>query len=89
MSPDNGYIAKGGTLVTLNMPTTAMVGQSIQIVGNNTPWMVNANGNTINFLTSPVASVLRSTSPFDTLVMVCTATNVYVVTSTQGNIKLN
>ena len=89
MSPDNGYIAKGGALVTLNMPTTAMLGQVVQIVGNNTPWMVNANGNTIHFFSSPITTALKSTSLFDTLMMVCVATNVYVVTSTQGNIELN
>jgi hypothetical protein len=76
MASNNGYIANSGSLVTLNLPATSVVGDQINIIGKGTGgWLVQCGaGQTIVLGTQSTSSggTLASTSAKDSFFMTCT-----------------
>lgn len=90
-----GVIADRGTLVTLTLPATAAVGDTINVVGKGTGgWLIAQNaGQTIHFLasntTTGVAGSLASTQQYDCVEIICTTTNTdFVVRTSTGNLTI-
>jgi hypothetical protein len=95
MSVDNGYIANNAALVTLTLPATAAIGDTIQLTGKGAGgWKVAQNaGQTIYFgnqsTTTGVGGSLASTNQRDTIEFVCvTANNDWNVIDSIGNITV-
>ena len=95
MLPEHGYIANNAGLVTLTLPITASLGDSLIIQGKGTGLFriaQNASqaigfGNT-NTVTGTGGS-LTTTSQYDALELVCiTANSNWAVTTAQGNITV-
>lgn len=88
----NGYIANNGALVTLTLPTTGVIGDTIQIVGKGTGlYRIAQNASQIiNFIStstsSGVGGSLTSIEQFATLELVCTTANTnWTVLDSLGN----
>ena len=89
---NNGYICnKAGTLALL-LPATAVVGSLLEVtgIGANTTQITQATGQQINFgllsTTSGASGSLTSTATFDSLRLVCVATDTtWNVISSIGN----
>lgn len=93
---NNGYIANNAGLVTVTLPATSAVGDTIAVTGinNATGWKIAQNaGNTIFFgsssTTAGVGGSLASTATRDTVELVCmTANATWNVISAIGNITV-
>lgn len=92
---NKGVIANRATLVTLTLPTTAKVGDTIEVVGKGAGgWLIAQNaGQTIHFLsggTTPGAGgSLASSTIYDCVKLICiTANTDFVVNSVVGNITV-
>ncbi len=93
--PNFGYITNNGSLVTVNLPTTAAVGQTFHICGKGTGgWQIaQSAGQQIHFgtldTTSGATGHLDSTSQYDAITLVCTvANNEFTVVHSQGTISV-
>lgn len=93
---NNGYIANNAGLVTVTLPATSAVGDTVAVTGinNATGWRVAQNaGNTIFFGTSTttagVGGSLSSTATRDTVYLVCmTANATWNVVTSIGNLTV-
>lgn len=93
---NNGYIANNAGLVTVTLPSTSAVGDTVAVTGinNATGWKVAQNaGNQIFFGTSSSTSgtggSLASTATRDTVYLVCmTANATWNVVNSIGNITV-
>jgi hypothetical protein len=90
-----GYIVNSSSLVTLTLPTTAVVGSTIKVVGVGTGgWKVSQNsGQQINmgatFSTSGTSGYVSSTHYTNTIELVCVAENTkWAIISNIGLISL-
>ncbi len=95
MTVESGYIANNAGLVTLTLPTTAVVGSSIIVTGIGTGgWRIAQNsGQIIHFGTSNTTTgtsgSLSSTATRDSLEIVCVVTNTdWNVINAIGNITI-
>lgn len=92
---NHGYIMDAGaTNIVATLPTTAVLGSLIYIVGTGSGlWQLQQNaGQTINFgaisTTTGIGGSLSSTSPFDCITLVCSQADLkFVVISSIGNIS--
>ncbi len=92
MIKNNGYITNSASPITLNLPTSASVGDIIEVCGENTGgWIISqASGQQIvignQVSTLGVLGSLSSTMSTDCVRLVCTVTNnTFEVLSQQGN----
>lgn len=93
---NNGYIANNAGLVTVTLPATSAVGDTVAVTGinNATGWKVAQNaGNQIFFgassTTSGAGGSLASTATRDTVYLVCvTANSAWNVVSSIGNLTV-
>lgn len=95
MAANNQYLANNSSLVTLALPSTAVVGSTIQIAGVGTGgWRVSqASGQQIHFCdlssTSGLSGRLDSTHQRDSITLCCvTANTTWQVISAIGNIDV-
>lgn len=81
MAVNNGYIANNASLVTFTLPSTATIGQIVQVVGAGAGgWTIAQNsGQVMHFgninSTSGVGGSLSSSNQYDGIQLICTATN--------------
>jgi hypothetical protein len=92
---NKGVIANRGTLVTLTLPTTAEVGDTIEVAGKGAGlWKIAQNaGQTCHFgnsdTTTGVGGSLAATLQYDCIKLICiTADTEFVVTHSVGNITV-
>ena len=93
---NNGYIANNAGTVTVTLPATSAVGDSIAVTGinNATGWKLAQNaGNQIFFgsssTTSGATGYLQSSATRDAVTLICTSTNAnWQVLSSIGNITV-
>jgi hypothetical protein len=94
MAVSNGYIADNASLVTLTLPTTAAIGDTVIIVGKGAGgWKVTYTtgqqiqvGSTASTLTT---GNIASTNQWDGITLVCvTANNIWAARAVQGNITV-
>ena len=93
---NNGYIANNAGLVTVTLPATSAVGDTVAVTGinNATGWKVAQNaGNQVFFgtasTTSGTGGSLASTNTRDTVYLVCmTANATWNVVTSIGNITV-
>lgn len=93
---NNGYIANNAGLVTVTLPATSAVGDTVAVTGinNATGWKVAQNaGNQIFFGTSSTTAgtggSLASTNTRDTVYLICmTANATWNVVGSVGNITV-
>lgn len=93
---NNGYIANNAGLVTVTLPATSAVGDTVAVTGinNATGWKVAQNaGNQIFFgtqsTTSGTGGSLASTATRDTVYLVCMVANgAWNVVGSIGNITI-
>jgi hypothetical protein len=92
LAVENGYVANRGTLVTLTLPATAVLGDTIKVIGKGTGlYKIAQNASQfINFVsvttTVGVGGSLTATEQFDAIELVCTTTdNGWTVASSTGN----
>lgn len=93
---NNGYIANNAGLVTVTLPSTSAVGDTVAVTGinNATGWKVAQNaGNQIFFgttsTTSGTGGSLASTATRDTVYLVCmTANATWNVVGSIGNLTV-
>lgn len=97
MAVNTGYISNdGATLVTFTLPSTAAIGDSVQVLGKGTGlWTIAQNsGQTIHFgslnTTTGATGTLSSTLQYDCVRLRCiTANTDWIVTGeTQGNLTV-
>lgn len=91
-SANNGYVCNNAALVTVTLPSTAAVGDIIEIVGMGAGgWKVAQNASqTIHFgtkdSTTGATGYLSSIQRYDSVRLVCAVANTdFVVVSSQGN----
>lgn len=94
MSISTGYVADNGSLVTLTLPTTAAIGDTVIVVGKG------AGGWKITYTTSQQIQVgssastvttgnIASTNQWDSVTLTCvTANNIWTARAVQGNITI-
>lgn len=90
---NNGYVANNAGLVTVTIPTTAAVGDTVRVIGKGAGgWLIAQNASeSINFgnvtTTVGVGGSLASTHRYDAVEIVCiTANTTWNVVSSIGNI---
>lgn len=90
---NNGYITNNASLCTVTLPSTASVGQLVQVSGQGAGgWKIAQNaGQSIifnsNVTTTGVTGSLSSSLTNDNIVVMCTVANTtFLVISSQGNI---
>ena len=95
MSVNNGYIANNAGLVTLTLPTTAAVGDIVEVVGKGAGgWKIAQNASEdISFVdsttTSGTGGSIASTSQYDSVTLVCiTANTSWVIKASTGNLTI-
>jgi hypothetical protein len=95
MAVNNGYIADNAGLVTLTLPTTAVLGSILYVTGKGAGgWKIAQNASQlINLGTSTTTTgtggSLASTNTFDSVMLVCiTANTNWNVLSVQGNVTV-
>lgn len=94
MSINNGYVADNASLVTLTLPTTAAIGDTVIVVGKG------AGGWKITYTTSQQIQVgssastvttgnIASINQWDSVTLTCvTANNIWAARAVQGNITV-
>lgn len=92
---NNGYISNNAGLVTVTLPSTAAVGQIVEVAGSGAGgWRIAQNsGQTIRFGTSAtttgVSGRLDSVNRYDAVRLICIVANTdFSVISSQGNITV-
>ena len=94
MDVNNGYIANNGSLVTLNLPVTSLVGDAVAVMGKGAGgWLIQCgSGQTIvlGADTTTSGGALASTNDKDALYIICTVANTewQVAAAPQGNITI-
>lgn len=95
-SVNNGYILNNVSLVTFTIPSTAAVGDIIEVVGKGAGgWRISINASeVIHFgnqdTTTGTSGYLASTNRYDSVKLVCIVANTeWVVASSVGNITVN
>lgn len=96
MNSNNGYIADNGSLVTLALPTTSVLGDELQIIGRGAGgWAISqTTGQQIivgsSSSTSGAGGSIASTNRRDAIYLVCTANNTEwtAAAAPQGNITI-
>jgi hypothetical protein len=95
MAAGNGYIANNAGLVTLTLPATAAIGDTIRVAGKGAGlWLIAQNaGQTIHFgsldTTVGVAGSLASILQYDCVELVCiTANTDFLVLNSVGNLTV-
>lgn len=95
MAVNSGYIANNAGLVTLTLPATSAIGDTIQVTGKGVGlWRIAQNaGQTIHFgssdTTTGVAGSLSSILRYDCVEITCiTANTDWIVTSVLGNLTV-
>lgn len=96
MSVENGYITVDSiSLVTLTLPASANVGDSITIVGfGSAGWqLLQNNGQTVHMegldTTTGVGGSISSTNRYDSIELVCVQANTdFVVVDSMGNLTI-
>lgn len=95
MTVQTGYINNSGSLITFTLPTTAIPGDTIRIIGYGAGlWQIDQNaGQSIRFgkfnTTTGTGGNLASTNQGDSIEIVCVVANtLFVVGSAQGNINI-
>lgn len=95
MNVNTGYIANNGALVTLTMPSVAVVGDEIDVIGIGSGGftIAQSSGVTINLGSSATMTgaggSLSSTDAHDTVSMICTTANTnWSVYAAVGNITV-
>lgn len=93
---NNAYITNNAALVTVTLPTTAAVGDIVQIVGRGAGlWKIaQSSGQTIHFgnqdTTTGATGNLTALNRYDVVQVVCTIANTdFTVISSIGNINVN
>ena len=93
MAVANGYIANNAALVTLTLPATAAVGDSVRVAGKGAGlWKIAQNsGQKIHFgiadTTTGITGYLTATNIYDCIELICiTANTDWVALSSVGNI---
>ena len=77
----NGYVGSRGTAITFTLPTTAVVGDTIEItnIGAGLPVIAQNASQLINYTasttTTGVGGSLTATQQFSSITLVCTVTN--------------
>lgn len=92
MAVENGYIANNVALVTLTLPATGVIGDTIEIIGKGAGlYRIAQNaGQSINFISTTttvgVGGSLTAIEQFDSIEIVCTTANTgWTVFSSTGN----
>jgi len=93
---DNGYITNNAALVTVTLPATAAVGETVRILGLGAGgWKVAQNASQYirwdesNVTTTGTGGDISSTDDHDAVELVCTVTNNgWGVASSKGNIDI-
>lgn len=95
MVVNNGYITNNAGLVTMTLPATAAVGDTIKVDGKGAGgWLIAQNaGQTVNFLAQPtttgVGGSLASSTQYDCVTYRCiTANTTWVVEAVVGNLTV-
>lgn len=95
MAVDTGSLANKGTLLTLTLPATSVVGKTVRVAGMNAGlWKIAQAANQyIKFgnqnTTTGTGGSLASVATYDAVELVCIETNVgWVVVSSIGNITV-
>lgn len=90
---NNGYITNNAALCTVTLPTTASVGQLVQVTGQGAGgWKIAQNASQLIIFNSNVTATgtggfLASSLATDNLMLMCTVANTtWNVISSQGNI---
>lgn len=92
---NNGYIANNASLVTVTLPSTAVVGSIIEVAGSGAGgWRIAQNASQIiNFgvsaTTSGTGGRLDSVNRYDAVRLICiVADTTWSVISSQGNVTI-
>ncbi len=92
---NNGYITNNAGLVTVTLPTTAAIGDIVEVGGKGAGgWRIAQNASQLIHFGSSVTTTgtggrLDSTNRYDTVKIICiTANNEWLVTSSIGNITV-
>jgi len=96
MTKENGYITTdNASLVTLTLPATAAIGDTVRILGQGTAgWRVLQNaGQSIHLLsettTAGVGGSVSSTNRYDTVELICLVANTeWVCATVTGNLTV-
>ena len=95
MAVNNGYIANNASQVSLSLPASSIIGDTIKVQGKGTGgWRVAQNaGQTIYFnsliSTTGTSGYIESTQRYNSVELVCiTANNDWAVNSASGNIQV-
>jgi len=94
MSVNNGYVADNASLVTLTLPTTAAIGDTVIIVGKGAGgWKITYTTSQQIVLGSSSSTAttgnIASTNAADSITLRCTtANNVFTASSAIGNITV-
>lgn len=94
MAVENGYVANNASLITFTLPSSASVGDSIQIIGLGAGGfsLVLNSGQLIRFgnqVTTTSSGSISSTNQYDSLNIVCIVTNTtWSVRAAQGNLSV-
>ncbi len=81
MAVDNGYVANNAALVSLSLPTSSAVGDSIAIIGKGAGgWIITQGANQLVHIGSAVSTTgtggsVASTNQYDSLELICTVAN--------------
>ena len=96
MAVESGYIANNAGLVTLTLPASASVGESIAVAGKGAGgWKIAQNAGQViragaSSTTIGAAGYLQSTNQYDSIELLCITANTdwVVLTGPQGNITV-
>jgi len=95
MAVNNGYIANNASQVSLSLPASSIIGDTIKVQGKGTGgWKVTQNaGQTIYFnsatSTTGASGYIESTQRYNSVELVCiTANNDWAVNSASGNLTV-
>lgn len=96
MTVESGYIANNAGLVTLTLPATASVGDSISVAGKGAGgWKIAQNAGQViragsSSTTVGATGYLQSTNQYDSIELLCITANTdwVVLTGPQGNITV-
>ena len=96
MAVESGYIANNAALVTLTLPSTASIGDSVAVAGKGAGgWKIAQNAGQViragsSSTTVGVTGYLQSTNQYDSIELLCITANTdwVVLTGPQGNITV-
>lgn len=94
MAVNNGYVADNGSLVTLTLPTTAVIGDTVIVQGKGAGgWKITYGTSQQIQVGSSASTVtsgnIASTNQWDSVTLTCvTANNIWAARAVQGNITV-